>query len=119
MRCSKIHFLLSTFYQIVVLTGYFSIFMHRSNDDRGDDKAGLVASTGSALGAGPKSTGRVKGVPIILVPSASQTLITIYNVKDFLEDGIYIPSDVKAKALKGSRPDCVTVQKKLSTYLVQ
>lgn len=92
--------------------------MHRSNDDRGDDKAGLVASTG-ALGGVPKSTGRVKGVPIILVPSASQTLITIYNVKDFLEDGIYIPSDVKAKALKGSRPDCVTVQKKLSRYLVQ
>ncbi|KAF3325183.1 parafibromin [Carex littledalei] len=79
----------------------------RSNDDRGDDKAGLVASTGSALGAGPKSTGRVKGVPIILVPSASQTLITIYNVKDFLEDGIYIPSDVKAKALKGDRAGTV------------
>nr|CAD1841676.1 unnamed protein product [Ananas comosus var. bracteatus] len=37
-----------------------------------------------------------EGVPIILVPSASQTLITIYNVKEFLEDGR------------------VTVQKKLS-----
>ena len=29
-----------------------------------------------------------EGVPIILVPSAFQTLITIYNVKEFLEDGM-------------------------------
>ncbi|KAJ4762353.1 Cell division cycle protein 73 [Rhynchospora pubera] len=86
----------------------------RSNDDRANDKAGLAVTTGSALGAVPKQVVRVKGVPIIMVPSASQTLITIYNVRDFLEDGIYVPSDVKAKAMKGSRPDCVTVQKKLS-----
>ncbi|XP_065863277.1 protein CDC73 homolog [Euphorbia lathyris] len=56
-----------------------------------------------------------EGVPIILVPSAFQTLITIYNVKEFLEDGIYIPTDVKVKQMKGTRPDCVTVQKKFST----
>ncbi|KAF7837314.1 protein CDC73-like protein [Senna tora] len=55
-----------------------------------------------------------EGVPIIFVPSAFQTLITIYNVKEFLEDGIYIPTDVKVKQMKGARPDCVTVQKKLS-----
>ncbi|KAE9612831.1 hypothetical protein Lal_00027667 [Lupinus albus] len=55
-----------------------------------------------------------EGVPIILVPSAFQTLITIYNVKEFLEDGIYIPTDVKVKQMNGTRPDCVTVQKKLS-----
>jgi parafibromin len=55
-----------------------------------------------------------EGVPIILVPSALQTLITIYNVKEFLEDGVYIPTDVKIKQMKGARPDCVTVQKKLS-----
>jgi RNA pol II accessory factor, Cdc73 family, C-terminal len=90
--------------------------IHRSNDDRADDKTGLAATTGSALGSAPKPSVRVKGVPIILVPSASQTLITIYNVRDFLEDGIYVPSDVKAKAMKGSRPDCVTVQKKLSRF---
>ncbi|XP_043807107.1 protein CDC73 homolog isoform X2 [Manihot esculenta] len=56
-----------------------------------------------------------EGVPIILVPSAFQTLITIYNVKEFLEDGIYIPTDVKVKQMKGAKPDCVTVQKKFST----
>uniref|UniRef100_A0A2P2LFT3 Protein CDC73 homolog n=1 Tax=Rhizophora mucronata TaxID=61149 RepID=A0A2P2LFT3_RHIMU len=53
-----------------------------------------------------------EGVPIILVPSAFQTLITIYNVKEFLEDGVYIPADVKVKQMKGPKPECVTVQKK-------
>uniref|UniRef100_A0A803Q1A8 PHP n=1 Tax=Cannabis sativa TaxID=3483 RepID=A0A803Q1A8_CANSA len=55
-----------------------------------------------------------EGVPIILVPSAFQTLITMYNVKEFLEDAVYIPTDVKAKQMKGLKPDCVTVQKKFS-----
>ncbi|KAM7462818.1 hypothetical protein LguiA_030939 [Lonicera macranthoides] len=55
-----------------------------------------------------------EGVPIILVPSAFQTLITIYNVKEFLEDGVYISTDVKVKQMKGAKPDCVTVQKKFS-----
>lgn len=55
-----------------------------------------------------------EGVPIIFVPSAFQTLITIYNVKEFLEDGVYIPTDLKVKQMKGPKPDCVTVQKKFS-----
>ncbi|GAB4843358.1 accessory factor associated with RNA polymerase II [Ancistrocladus abbreviatus] len=55
-----------------------------------------------------------EGVPIILVPSASHTLITIYNVKEFLEDGVFIPTDVKMKQMKGPKPECVTVQKKFS-----
>lgn len=55
-----------------------------------------------------------EGVPIILVPSAFQTLITIYNVKEFLEDGVFIPTDVRVKQMKGPKPECVTVQKKFS-----
>ncbi|KAJ1384379.1 Paf1 complex subunit Cdc73, N-terminal domain [Sesbania bispinosa] len=86
----------------------------------GADERGL--GFGDDLGYDPtpkpkmhlKGTKIGEGVPIILVPSAFQTLITIYNVKEFLEDGIYIPTDVKVKQMKGARPDCVTVQKKLS-----
>ncbi|CAO2821506.1 unnamed protein product [Amaranthus hypochondriacus] len=55
-----------------------------------------------------------EGVPIILVPSASNTLITIYNVKEFLEDGVFIPTEIKMKQMKGQKPECVTVQKKFS-----
>ncbi|XP_074320831.1 protein CDC73 homolog [Silene latifolia] len=62
-----------------------------------------------------KGGGKVgEGVPIILVPSAANTLITIYNVKEFLEDGVFIPTDVKMKQMKGPKPECVTVQKKFS-----
>ncbi|GJM96110.1 hypothetical protein PR202_ga12920 [Eleusine coracana subsp. coracana] len=52
-------------------------------------------------------------VPIILVPSASQTLITIYNVKEFLEDGVFVPSEERMRAMKGVKPESVTVQRKL------
>ncbi|KAM0951877.1 putative Cell division control protein [Dioscorea sansibarensis] len=56
-----------------------------------------------------------EGVPIILVPSAFQTLITIYNVKEFLEDGVFVPSDVKVKQSAGEKkPEFVTVRKKFS-----
>lgn len=84
----------------------------------GAEERGIVGFTDdSGYDAGnPKSKLRKigEGVPIILVPSAFQTLITIYNVKEFLEDGVYIPNDVKAKEMKGVKPDCITVQKKFS-----
>ncbi|XP_061354524.1 protein CDC73 homolog [Gastrolobium bilobum] len=86
----------------------------------GADERGLGFADDLGYDATPKPKMHLKGtkvgegVPIILVPSAFQTLITIYNVKEFLEDGIYIPTDVKVKQMKGARPDCVTVQKKLS-----
>ncbi|TQD75930.1 hypothetical protein C1H46_038561 [Malus baccata] len=38
----------------------------------------------------------------------------IYSVKEFLEDGVYIPTDVKVKQMKRAMPDWVTVQKKFS-----
>lgn len=87
----------------------------------GSDDRGLVGyGDESGYDANPKPKMHLKGgkigegVPIVLVPSAFQTLITIYNVKEFLEDGVFIPTDVKVKQMKGARPDCVTVQKKFS-----
>ncbi|KAK3042171.1 hypothetical protein RJ639_001291 [Escallonia herrerae] len=93
-------------------------------------KDGLVAKNriergyGEELGFGFDGTPKPKmhlkgskigeGVPIILVPSAFQTLITIYNVKEFLENGVFVPTDAVAKQSKEPRPDCVTVQKKFS-----
>ncbi|KAK1270096.1 hypothetical protein QJS04_geneDACA013054 [Acorus gramineus] len=70
-------------------------------------KAKILSFKGSKIGGG-------EGVPIILVPSAFQTLITIYNVKEFLEDGVFVPTEAKVKQGGGQRPEVVTVQKKLS-----
>lgn len=87
----------------------------------GVDERGLGYGGDEGFEAAPKPKmlqlkgGKIgEGVPIILVPSAFQTLITIYNVKEFLEDGVYIPTDVKVKSMNGVRPECVTVQKKFS-----
>ncbi|KAF5177210.1 Cdc73-like protein [Thalictrum thalictroides] len=83
------------------------------SDDRGyGDDIGYEATPKPKMNFKGSKIG--EGVPIILVPSASQTLITIYNVKEFLEDGVYIPTDVKVKQMKGAKPDCITVQKKFS-----
>jgi parafibromin len=68
-------------------------------------------SVAAAL-AKPKVLDRSLGdgvVPIILVPSASQTLIMIYNVKEFLEDGVFMPSEERMRATKGGKPESVTV----------
>lgn len=88
---------------------------HRGLGGGGDEAGGYKGTPKPKMH--PKGSKFGEGVPIILVPSAFQTLITIYNVKDFLEDGVFVPTDVKVKALQGgaaSKPDCVTVQKKLS-----
>lgn len=42
----------------------------------------------------------VSGTPIILVPSASQTLLNTFNAKEFLEDGIYVSPDSKVGTMK-------------------
>ncbi|XP_047088134.1 protein CDC73 homolog [Lolium rigidum] len=85
------------------------------NKDSAPSAGRTEPSAAAAALANPKADKSLGDgfVPIILVPSASQTLITIYNVRDFLEDFVFVPSDEKVRALKGSpKPECVTVQKK-------
>lgn len=67
----------------------------------------------SALNTGLKcnSSSVGEGVPIILVPSAFQTLLNMYNVKEFLEDGVYHAPDAKVKEMP-KKPECITIQRK-------
>lgn len=55
---------------------------------------------------------RPDGPPIILVPSASQTMVNTYNVKEFLEDGVYVIPEVKAKSMP-KKPENVTLLRKM------
>lgn len=55
---------------------------------------------------------KVEGSPIILVPSAFQTMLNIYNAKDFLEDGVYVAPDVKAKTIS-KKPELVPLVRKM------
>ncbi|CAI5967494.1 unnamed protein product [Closterium sp. NIES-65] len=71
-------------------------------------------SSGGGSGSGSAAAAAAGSlVPIILVPSAAQTLINIFNVKDFLEDGAYVPAEEKAKAAGGKRPEMVAVQRRM------
>lgn len=105
---------------------FYGVFVAASKRDEEGRKDGVVGGKvrvgeGNEMDGGIPKSKMMKGskigdgVPIILVPSASQTLITIYNVKEFLEDGVFVPSDVKMKQMKGPKPDCVTVVKKFSS----
>ncbi|CAN4097665.1 unnamed protein product [Withania somnifera] len=101
---------------------FYSVFTAALRRDEERQRAESLQRKDGLLGydGGPKAKMHLKGskigegVPIILVPSAFSTLITIYNVKEFLEDGVFIPTDLKLKQMKGSKPDCITVQKKFS-----
>ncbi|KAH7415566.1 hypothetical protein KP509_14G052600 [Ceratopteris richardii] len=50
-----------------------------------------------ALGDTGQKGAKIEGIPIILVPNAAQTLLNMYNAKEFLQDGVYVMPDVKNK----------------------
>ena len=62
---------------------------------KGNSSLSLELNTG--IKSNSNSLG--EGVPIILVPSTFQTLLNMYNVKDFLEDGVYYAPDAKVKEI--------------------
>eukprot|EP00252_Welwitschia_mirabilis_P011474 TRINITY_DN25733_c0_g1_i1.p1 TRINITY_DN25733_c0_g1~~TRINITY_DN25733_c0_g1_i1.p1 ORF type:complete len:435 (-),score=51.96 TRINITY_DN25733_c0_g1_i1:118-1422(-) len=55
---------------------------------------------------------KAEGPPIILVPSAFQTLLNMYNAKEFLEDGVYVFPDSKVNQM--TKPESVIIKRKLS-----
>lgn len=50
-------------------------------------------------------------MPIIVVPSASMSLLTLYNIKKFLEDGAYVPSETAKAQMKGLIAKLVMTQR--------
>lgn len=52
------------------------------------------------------------GLPIIHVPSASQSLLNTYNVKEILGDGVHIAPHPKVKTMP-KKLDVVLVQRKM------
>lgn len=53
------------------------------------------------------------GPPIIIVPNAANTLLNIYNAKDFLENGNYVKWDEKA-SLSSLKPTNVGVMRNIN-----
>ena len=61
----------------------------------------------------------VKGTPIIIVPAAPSSIINLYNVKQFLEEGTYVDTATAKAAMRGVKPTKVTIKtrKKDGSYL--
>eukprot|EP00750_Incisomonas_marina_P033259 INCI9711.2.p1 GENE.INCI9711.2~~INCI9711.2.p1 ORF type:complete len:379 (+),score=62.77 INCI9711.2:93-1229(+) len=55
------------------------------------------------------------GKPIIVVPAASSSIITIYNCKSFLQDTSFVPPAEARKAHKGPPPPLVEVEHTFSS----
>ena len=54
---------------------------------------------------------KYRGTPIILVPSSASSLITLFNAKQLLEGGEYVPSDVARAAANGQKPAKVEIHR--------
>lgn len=51
------------------------------------------------------------GIPIIIVPNAIQSLITLFNIEQFLIEGVYVPMDTISDTF--NKPDRVVLERKL------
>ena len=51
----------------------------------------------------------VTGTPIIIVPAAPSSIINMFNVKRFLEDGVHVDTATAKAASNGTKPSKVQV----------
>ena len=76
------------------------------------NKGGPATAAAPAKSADPSSSRRKQQAPIIIVSPSSSALITMYNVKRFLEEGVFETSE-QARIEAGTRAnDIVTVNHK-------
>jgi hypothetical protein len=85
-------------------------------------KAGDPKRSLGSLRKQAPSAAAVEAPPIIIVPSQPTSLITMYNAKSLLIDGVFIPT-VEAKASGGRREERLKIERKLpngetKTYVV-
>lgn len=64
-----------------------------------------------AAGQRPAEAPAAKGAPIIIVPESLASVVTIFNAKEFLEQGYWVSSNEQRAKLKGT-PDVVRIQRK-------
>lgn len=53
------------------------------------------------------------GTPIIVVPAAPSSIINMFNVKRFLEDGVFVDTAKAKAAARGVKPTKVSVTTKM------
>lgn len=68
-------------------------------------------AAGAAAASKEKPKSRLRDPIILLSPSAS-SLITMHNVKKFLEDGVFVPPEVAARETGGPAPELLSLAHK-------
>lgn len=69
----------------------------------------LVRLPGVQRAAKAERRAAVTGTPIIIVPAAPSSIINMFNVKRFLEDGVYVDTTTAKAASNGTKPSKVRV----------
>ncbi|KAI3662516.1 hypothetical protein MP638_003656 [Amoeboaphelidium occidentale] len=85
----------------------------RKEEKTVDATAGLAQISKSSRDSGRAKQTR-RGNPIIIVPSVLTSLLTLYNVKDFLQEGNYIETTVK-RSQNPEKPERIQLSRKNPT----
>ena len=72
--------------------------------------------TSDPLGSVKKSS-KPMGKPIIIVPNAMTSPITLINSLDFFQNSHFLPREIAVKSLSGPKPTSVTVKRTVSSRL--
>jgi len=72
--------------------------------------------TGDPLGSAKKSNKPI-GKPIIIVPNAMTSPITLINSMRFFQNSQFVPREIAVKSLSGPKPTSVTVKRTVSSRL--
>ena len=67
-------------------------------------------------GSTPKKVTRPTGKPIIIVPQAMTSPITLLNSLDFFQNTTFIPRDVMVKRMSGAKPTSVSIKREVSSH---
>ncbi|KAI8986447.1 RNA pol II accessory factor, Cdc73 family-domain-containing protein [Pilobolus umbonatus] len=85
--------------------------MHKFNNPNGSSSKFIPSVTPTAASIKNQKLSPKDKIPLIIVPASPTAKFTLYNIKQFLEDQIYIdPQELRESGLK--KPDRVTVERK-------
>mmetsp|Transcript_60111 Transcript_60111/g.178222 ORF Transcript_60111/g.178222 Transcript_60111/m.178222 type:complete len:645 (-) Transcript_60111:350-2284(-) len=75
------------------------------------------ARSGQAAGGAGGSLSKPVGKPIIVVPNAMTSPITMVNAKQFFQDSMFVPRDVAMRQGGRKRPPSITVRRRVAPRL--
>ncbi|KAF9433452.1 hypothetical protein BGZ76_009443, partial [Entomortierella beljakovae] len=82
-----------------------------TSSSRPSTGSGSSATRPSTSGLASKSKSSASRIPIIIVPAAMTSMITMYNVKQFLEEQLFVDSE-ETRSKVGNKPPRITIERR-------